>query len=184
MFWKLLFFFFFLQRRMENATVKDQLSYLPEQVIHHIMSFLSNKEATRFMALSKCLSSIWCSFPVLEFCPPISFLNHHHHHDEFLKSARDWSLERRRPVKSDFERLSFCMSYTNNDIEVCTLNLGEVPENLLCFAIEKKIRVLKLCCKESDIFLRDQKILSLPNDIFSSKTIKKNIFLWSQVWFL
>lgn len=45
----------------------DGFSNLPEPVIHHIMSFLSTKEATRVSMLSKIFLSAWRSYPIIDF---------------------------------------------------------------------------------------------------------------------
>ena len=148
---------------MKNTRVMaDRLSDLPEHLIHRILSFLSNKEATIFSASSKWLSSIWSSFPVIDFNWRSS------NHDKnlmFFQSVHN-SLERRRTVKSNFERLSFHV-ITNDH-----LNLPEVLENMLSFAIDKKIRELKLVWIRSD-FIPDK---SLSKEIFSVETIKKICF--------
>ncbi|XP_052178170.1 F-box/LRR-repeat protein At4g14103-like [Diospyros lotus] len=45
----------------------DMISSLPDHIIHHIMSFLPTKDATRSSVLSKSWRYLWGSFPILDF---------------------------------------------------------------------------------------------------------------------
>ncbi|KAJ0053739.1 hypothetical protein Pint_02167 [Pistacia integerrima] len=45
----------------------DRISNLPNPLIHHIMSFLPAKDATRMGILSKKWESLWLTFPIFEF---------------------------------------------------------------------------------------------------------------------
>ena len=145
----------------------DCLSSLPEHLIHHIMSFLSYTEGTRFSVSSKCLSSIWSSCPVVDF----GWTRLNKGHDKnlmFLKFVCD-SLSRRCTLKSNFEKLSFFV--TSGYYYGLLLKIPEVLENLLNFASDKKIRELRLGWG-GDLFRPDPRFKSLPMAIFSVKTIR------------
>ena len=45
----------------------DRFSDMPDPIVHHIMSFLPTKSATRVSALSKRFNSAWLSRPVFDF---------------------------------------------------------------------------------------------------------------------
>ncbi|KAI3451098.1 hypothetical protein Pfo_007763 [Paulownia fortunei] len=51
----------------ENRYEEDRISSLPEPILHHILSYLPTKDATKTCALSKTWNSAWKSFPVLDF---------------------------------------------------------------------------------------------------------------------
>ncbi|KAA8528727.1 hypothetical protein F0562_036082 [Nyssa sinensis] len=50
-----------------NTEAVDRISNLPLPIIHHLMSFLPTKDATRTSSLSKRWRSIFYSFPILDF---------------------------------------------------------------------------------------------------------------------
>ena len=59
-----------MDRNAVNAgteMVIDRISSLPEDIIHHVMSFLSTVEVTQTSVLSKRFNSIWSTFPVIDF---------------------------------------------------------------------------------------------------------------------
>ncbi|KAL3629712.1 hypothetical protein CASFOL_026934 [Castilleja foliolosa] len=45
----------------------DKLSQLPEPILHHILSFLSQNDAVRTCVLSKSWRYLWCARPVIDF---------------------------------------------------------------------------------------------------------------------
>ena len=51
----------------EKIDVVDRTSDLPEFILHHILSFLPRKEATKICLLSKKWNCVWSSFPILDF---------------------------------------------------------------------------------------------------------------------
>ncbi|KAG8383468.1 hypothetical protein BUALT_Bualt04G0016300 [Buddleja alternifolia] len=46
---------------------EGRISELPEPILHHILSFLPTKDATKTSTLSKSWNSTWKSFPILNF---------------------------------------------------------------------------------------------------------------------
>ncbi|PIN05721.1 hypothetical protein CDL12_21750 [Handroanthus impetiginosus] len=57
------------QKKTKNHEDDDQdrLSMLPEPILHHILSYLPTKDATKTSVLSKTFNSAWKSSPVLDF---------------------------------------------------------------------------------------------------------------------
>ena len=83
--------------------MKDRLSDLPENLIHHIMSFLPRKETGKFCVLSKTLSSVWLSFPALHLD---STIQRDRREDAFPDYTRA-SLGRCRAHPKPLQSLSF-----------------------------------------------------------------------------
>ncbi|KAL3629709.1 hypothetical protein CASFOL_026931 [Castilleja foliolosa] len=52
------------KKRGENG---DKISQLPEPILHHILSFLSQNDAVRTCVLSKSWRYLWCARPVIDF---------------------------------------------------------------------------------------------------------------------
>ena len=51
----------------EKIDMMDRISNLPEFNLHHILSFLPRKEASKTCLLSKEWNCVWSSFPILDF---------------------------------------------------------------------------------------------------------------------
>ncbi|XP_038880226.1 uncharacterized protein LOC120071887 [Benincasa hispida] len=113
-------------RKMQSKGVKtvekevelvDEISGLPESVIHHILSFLrSAKEAARTSILSKKWRDAWKSFSVLTF-------------DErfFLKTEVDLSRDNRRQTFIDSIDNSL-RSHLAQNLGICKLVLRITPK--------------------------------------------------------
>ncbi|KAJ4980691.1 hypothetical protein NE237_031528 [Protea cynaroides] len=56
-----------MESQKNNKETCDRISYLPEPIVHHILSFLSTKDALRTSFLSKSWSNLWTSIPILDF---------------------------------------------------------------------------------------------------------------------
>ncbi|KAL3629711.1 hypothetical protein CASFOL_026933 [Castilleja foliolosa] len=52
------------KKRGENG---DKISQLPEPILHHILSFLTQNDAVRTCVLSKSWRYLWCARPVIDF---------------------------------------------------------------------------------------------------------------------
>ncbi|PON89499.1 F-box domain containing protein [Trema orientale] len=52
---------------IDHQDFMDQISDLPDHILHHIISFLSRRCAARTCILSKHWNYIWNSYPILEF---------------------------------------------------------------------------------------------------------------------
>lgn len=53
---------------MEVSKALEGTPELPEDIIHHILSFLTAKEAAKTNVLSKSWLSAWLTNPILELC--------------------------------------------------------------------------------------------------------------------
>ncbi|PON70274.1 F-box domain containing protein [Parasponia andersonii] len=51
-----------------NSMAVDQISKLPDPLIHHILSFVPTLDAVRMSILSRRWRRVWCSIPALHFC--------------------------------------------------------------------------------------------------------------------
>ena len=58
-----------IERHMmdEKIDAVDQISDLPEMIMHHTLSFLPRKDVAKTSLLSKKWNCVWCSFPILGF---------------------------------------------------------------------------------------------------------------------
>ncbi|EXC32445.1 hypothetical protein L484_012612 [Morus notabilis] len=120
----------------------DWLSHLPENLIHHIMSFLSRAETARLSTFSKRLSYARLSFPHFDFqfhyTNPLTKPKFHEYHsdeDHFLEFVHNF-LERHRNLETNFETLSLKTRKSHNWIDIAL-------ENTNIFRISKMHRGLK-----------------------------------------
>ncbi|EXB80814.1 hypothetical protein L484_020068 [Morus notabilis] len=163
----------------------DRLSGLEESLIHHVMSFLSPAEVTRLSTLSKRLSSASLSFPTLDFQYRLRGTGE----DRYFLDSVSNSLERRRNLETNFEQLNFDVYlifqrsrlHTQDYLIIRRLNpVMKLLENVINFALDKKIEELNLHCNgDHQQIFRSQNTLAhkslkrLPDDVFSAKTIKR-----------
>ncbi|KAI5340428.1 hypothetical protein L3X38_019702 [Prunus dulcis] len=60
------------EENKRNGRRRDRFSDLPDEISHHILSFLPMKSIAQVSATSKRWRSLWASFPILDFsevCP-------------------------------------------------------------------------------------------------------------------
>lgn len=55
------------EENKRNGRGRDRLSDLPDDIAHHILSFLPTKSVARTSALSQKWRYLWASFPILDF---------------------------------------------------------------------------------------------------------------------
>ncbi|GMN57184.1 hypothetical protein TIFTF001_026267 [Ficus carica] len=117
---------------MEEVGI-DKYSYLPEPIIHQIMSLLPTEDSTRISTLSKSSLLSWRSFPILDFDFYLmeSTSRAVFTMDMFLNLVIH-SLER-RALRSDLRRLRFraCLHHRQHNVAV-------VVRRMVNFAIENK----------------------------------------------
>lgn len=146
---------------VENYNI-DRLSDLPEHIIHHIMSFLPTVDSTHVSTLSKSFSSLWRSFPILDFDFYLmeSIARYVFTTNTFLDLVT--RVLERRALKSDLQRLSFraCLNRIHEDGSKATL------ERMANFAMQNNVK---------DLFLNfvNSRVRGLPKEVFSCKSIKR-----------
>ncbi|BBH00046.1 Protein with RNI-like/FBD-like domains [Prunus dulcis] len=55
------------EENKRNGRRRDRFSDLPDEISHHILSFLPMKSIAQVSATSKRWRSLWASFPILDF---------------------------------------------------------------------------------------------------------------------
>ncbi|KAJ0015251.1 hypothetical protein Pint_19730 [Pistacia integerrima] len=122
-----------MENRIDNL---DRISALPDLVLHHILSFLSLKQAVRTSVLSKSWKETWHTCPIL-------VLDEHSHGDfarakEELKCIEQTLLNRHMEMIS-LRKLMISFSCFWNDPEFAAL-----VDRCVCFAIGSNVKELKL----------------------------------------
>lgn len=122
---------------MEGSTDHvDRISSLPDSILHHILSFVSLKQAVRTSVLSKRWKETWHTCPIL-------VLNDHTHGyfgrvKEVLKCMEQTLLNRHMEMIS-IRKLVVSLSCFWNDPEFAAL-----VNRCVCFAIGSNVKELKL----------------------------------------
>ncbi|KAM7524403.1 hypothetical protein LguiA_014305 [Lonicera macranthoides] len=181
---------------------EDRLQNLPDEILTHILSFLSTKESVRTGILSTRWKSVWSSVPTLEltmkdFCSKendffidqgglFDFLN------RVLMSGSVQSLQKVDIKASYFNRSSWnvqqprvCASIERSVVELRYESYGvsvnrpcEFPQSLFCC---KKLVVLKLCVKMvlnipmTSICFPNLKVLALVSIIYKDDYSAQNL---------
>lgn len=158
-----------MDRNAVNAgteMVIDRISSLPEDIIHHVMSFLSTVEVTQTSVLSKRFNSIWSTFPVIDFdeysfligTPSID-LRDQSKIDEFLNFVDNSLQHRRSNISLKRFRLWVAFCYVKSDPRI---------NRSIDFALESNVQELDL-----DIHLQNGlKYYNLPHRVLAAKSIK------------
>ncbi|CAN0879611.1 Putative F-box protein At3g58860 [Linum grandiflorum] len=87
-------------KRRTLTVIPDRLSDLPDDILHHILSFLDTKSSVQTIILSKRWTSLWKYVPVLTFILESfsSLKNFMHHADQVLSLRSDSSRVRKVAV--------------------------------------------------------------------------------------
>ncbi|KAH7514804.1 hypothetical protein FEM48_Zijuj11G0129500 [Ziziphus jujuba var. spinosa] len=109
-------------------------SNLPDAIIHHIMSFLPIKEASRMSILSKSFNYSWRSFPLMNF----DYLLEQRHAESFLDSLI-YSLQHRLLRITYPQKLRFC-GFPGNELDSTSSNI----HRMINFGIENNVGELEL----------------------------------------
>ncbi|KAK2980448.1 hypothetical protein RJ640_028856 [Escallonia rubra] len=152
---------------MEGAM--DRISQLPELIIHHILSFLSGKEAAQTSALSKTWLSAWSTNPVLDLDESYfgkDALGTYQENPEtegkrqkFMKLLRD-TMIRYREQKARIKRLVLHVYFVDS-------NLVSVADEWIGLALENHV-------EELDLFIRTPpscRRYALPQAIFTASRL-------------
>ncbi|KAL3629727.1 hypothetical protein CASFOL_026949 [Castilleja foliolosa] len=122
----------------------DKISQLPEPILHHILSFLSQKDAARTCVLSKSWRYLWCARPVIDFYES-AFRSHcfrgrcspghsycgdcRRRNKETFMFVIDKTLKRYHDLKLSVHELNLVMSI--DDSKVNTLLLKWIPKLII-----------------------------------------------------
>ncbi|KAL3629710.1 hypothetical protein CASFOL_026964 [Castilleja foliolosa] len=120
----------------------DKISQLPEPILHHILSYLSQKDAARTCVLSKSWCYLWCARPVIDFRESSFRVQCFHGHclsycqacyrrnKETFLFVLDKTLKRYHDLKLSVHELNLVMSI--DDSRVKPLLLKWIPKFTMC----------------------------------------------------
>ncbi|PIA54992.1 hypothetical protein AQUCO_00800017v1 [Aquilegia coerulea] len=133
-----------------GGVVDDRLSNLPDEILHHIMSFLDMMYVVKTSILAKRWRYLWTSLPIIRFIDD-GYHDHPYTHENFSKFVTNVLL---RGGNSKITKLSV-VSYTD-----CGMN------SWLSIAVKRNVEHLRL--NFFDIY----KELELPYCVFNCKSLK------------
>ncbi|PHU15169.1 hypothetical protein BC332_16374 [Capsicum chinense] len=134
----------------------DQISKLPELILHHILSFLYAKDAARMSTLSKVWHTSWNSLPYLKFGYIFDW-------SKGLNVVIDQTLVNRKKHKISIQKFSLSLS---RHAGLC--NVG----NWFNILIDGNIKELNLRVERQGSFIYDSFAYgSLPMAIFAAKSL-------------
>lgn len=167
----------YVKKRRLNYTSEpdddiDRISYLPEELRVHIISFLKIKEAVQTSVLSKAWKNTWADLPFLVFDLKEFLLDdpdyklsselkveHEHKFEKFVKAV----LQNRE--KSDLSHMVLFWLDSVNDPEECVSCSSEAFKDCILKALEFKPRFLAVSfCKHK---------LSSSYDIFTCASLEE-----------
>ena len=144
----------------EKIDMMDRISNLPEFNLHHILSFLPRKEASKTCLLSKEWNCVWSSFPILDFdqdefvkpdmCYPYG-------HIDFMKSVHK-SL--RRFIEHDLKMQKFKLHTT-----LVNFRLAALVDKGIEWAFEHDAKEISLRVQTVN-----NSFYTLPRTIFVAKS--------------
>lgn len=150
-----------LDQRVESM---DQISQLPEHIIHYILSLVRNaKDAARTSVLSKRWRDIWTSLPILKFdqrkiLEQVGYLDGRNKKKAFTDSV-DNSVKSHLQRKLSIQKL--VLDITSYDIK-----LASHMDRWINVAIENNMKELDL-----HVVFNKSIYYSLPHTVFATKTI-------------
>ena len=153
----------------------DRISNLHEEIIHHIMSFLSFSEAIRISVLSKRLNSVWRTFPlpVIEFDQKLFEEKRKRPLDEMLDSVSERNIQKmsrfsgytedflRRRGPDIFLRKFKLRTHCVFDVDRC-----------VDYALENRVQELDIRSDEEENFCSLGRIVSINPEVFAAKSIR------------
>lgn len=159
----------------QRAESKDQITQLPEHIIHYILSLLrSTKEAARTSILSKRWRQTWNSFPILTF--------DQHKIQEQERGCKDMKNEKQisedlvnkkkifkdfvdNSLKNHLERTSSIHKLVLH-VNSYDLELASHMDRWIGVAIENNMKELDL-----HVVVKKSRHYSLPQTVFAAKTL-------------
>ncbi|XP_023903788.2 F-box protein At5g03100 [Quercus suber] len=144
----------------EKIDMMDRISNLPEFILHHILSFLPRKEASKTCLLSKEWNCVWSSFPILDF-----------DQDEFVKPDMCYPYGHIDFMKSMHKSLR---RFTERDLQMQKFKLHTTLVNFRLTALVDKGIGWAFEHEAKEISLRVQTVnnsfYTLPRTIFVAKS--------------
>ncbi|KAA8526433.1 hypothetical protein F0562_008364 [Nyssa sinensis] len=140
----------------------DRISNLPLPIIHHLMSFLPAKDATRTSSLSKKWRFIFYSFPILDFdqfwfekssSQPMSYVQKI---EKFLNYVCE-SILRRLDQENSIQKFKLQSNLHGVESE----NRIEMSIN---YAVERNVQELDICITQSKYF-------TVPQSLYNARSI-------------
>lgn len=154
----------------------DAGTRLPDVIIHHILSYLTPKEAAWARLLSKAWLAAWQSFPNLCFDEP-------HFYKElnpFLSDDEKLALQRRRKMFVEFVN-KVLLNYRDGKNGICELKLrmrirsqsAHLIANWIKIALENGLKKLEICTYESRY--------TLPPFVLEAGSLKDLDLKWCKI---
>ncbi|KAK2995543.1 hypothetical protein RJ640_014940 [Escallonia rubra] len=143
--------------QFDTEGAMDRISQLPEPIMHHILSFLSGKEAAQTSAVSKTWLSAWSTNPVLDLDQTYFEENPNiERRQKFMKFLRD-TMIRYREQKPMIKRLFLRVNFVDS-------NLVSLADEWIGLALENHV-------EELDLFIRTWPYRALPQAIFKASRL-------------
>ncbi|KAK9285741.1 hypothetical protein L1049_024940 [Liquidambar formosana] len=142
----------------------DQIWDLPEQILHHIMSFLPATDVNKTIILSKTFRSVWSSYPIIDF------------DDDLLQKRSGLYGSPIERINKFLNFLHVCLQFREPNSRIQKLRLRVTLSDAvqwdnridrwIGFAVDHNVEELDL-----DIKNKDHLFYKLPQAVFSSKSI-------------
>uniref|UniRef100_A0A0D9XHH6 F-box domain-containing protein n=1 Tax=Leersia perrieri TaxID=77586 RepID=A0A0D9XHH6_9ORYZ len=156
-----------------DAPSTDMLSGLPEGVLHHIMSFLTLRQAVHTCVLSRRWRNLWRSMPLINAdYKQFQVTNSDDEALPLFKTFVSRLLELRDPVAS-LDKLCLCYSISDDNSDDDSDSQDAVANRWISQALQKQARVLEV---HVDLVYADLYTLVIDHSVFTSRHLTKILF--------
>ncbi|KAL3629737.1 hypothetical protein CASFOL_026959 [Castilleja foliolosa] len=155
----------------------DKISQLPEPILHHILSFLSQNDAVRTCVLSKSWRYLWCARPVIDFressfrgqCFHGVFPGHYcgscyRRNKETFFFVLDKTLKRYRDLNLSVHELNLAMSIGNSQVK--PLLLKWIPKFII---LNMRLKSFNLTLYGHGLF---PEYFDMPSILFKAESLQ------------
>ncbi|KAJ1390973.1 Leucine-rich repeat domain superfamily [Sesbania bispinosa] len=158
---------------------EDQISNLPKNILHDILSRLPEKDAARTSVLSKAWAETWSTFPILSFCDTKIIGTFPQPMEDFLRKRKNFIDYVKRTL------LRFCdqgLAIKEFKLSVNCFDLHYMSKDVdlwLKLVSESGVEVLELCLPdgpEQDEEGQDQCYI-LPTCVLEAKSLNKLVLM-------
>ncbi|KAJ4981559.1 hypothetical protein NE237_032396 [Protea cynaroides] len=131
-----------MESQKRNKETFDRISYLPEPILHHILSFLSTKDALKTSFLSKSWSNLWTSIRILDFDEftfynkDVMFYYHGELGDEEDDDKIKWELKKQFADLIDRSLLPL----EGQNIRELNINFDHIDDSILMTRVDPWVR--------------------------------------------